>query len=208
MNASIQDFASLLGTIALCIGSTLKLFLLVPILNNNFSIQGIPIPPLYTETFAWYIAIVLNIRQGNPLSAWGEGVFIFICNLWILYLYLNPFKRFWTLILGLCLLFPLLNALPEPLLGLSCAPLFLGGGFLLILHHNRIGHIGTMSPWIFVLGTFCGWSRTFTAFIQIHDPIAHLSSLLGACISTILLGQVIYYRQGTRAFLKSIKKND
>ncbi|TPX66182.1 hypothetical protein SpCBS45565_g04610 [Spizellomyces sp. 'palustris'] len=204
--------SKLLGTVILVLGSTLKLPSLLPILKVQ-STHGIPITPIALETFGFTIGLAFNIRAGNAFTTWGEVPCLLAANLLILAVHWKrrplsvvvPFLALYAQALRL-LMNPskVSDSMLQTLLGLT-VPAFMTGSVVQILENWRVKHIGAISPATLSMGLLCGLGRMFTTLVEVDDPVARVSAILGASLGVVMFWQMLAYRENTKRFLEAGK---
>ncbi|KAL2912577.1 hypothetical protein HK105_207976 [Polyrhizophydium stewartii] len=202
--------SKLVGLSILVAGSLLKLPQLRPVLAR-FSTRGIPFAPLMVETIGLSIVVAFHSREGNPFSTWGECVSMLVCNIIMVLVHwasagMHLRAAGFVAAMGAWLVL-LLNpagwvspAVMTLLLALTF-PMFLGSNVTLIAVNHRNKHIGHISPEMLMAGAVCGWGRAFTALVEINDSFVQFQSIVGAIAGTVLVVQVLLYRENTSRYL-------
>ncbi|KAI8929715.1 hypothetical protein BC831DRAFT_509012 [Entophlyctis helioformis] len=204
---------------------------LLPVLKHR-STAGIPFTPLAIETAGLAIVVAFHARVGNPLTTWGEAVPMLIADLLMVAVHLAARQRRrhllhpahpahattampTTAIAFLVLAAATVAALLNPRLVSHTAmtllltltfPMFLGSSLLQVWINASAGHIGRLSPLMLVCGFACGWGRALTAAVEIDDTFVQTQALVGAVVGTVLVCQMVAYRERTRLYLIALDK--
>ncbi|KAI9099883.1 hypothetical protein DFS34DRAFT_512396 [Phlyctochytrium arcticum] len=212
-NTALLILSRFLGSSILLLGSILKIPSLLPILRTR-STRGVPILPILLEIYGLTISIVFNIRASNPFTTWGETPCLLVADLLICAVHWQR-RPLIVLLPALVLYVHFFRVLSDPsrisessiqlLLG-STVPAFMGGTVVQILENYHAKHIGAISPATLSMGLFCGLGRMVTTLVEVDDPVAHLSAVVGAVLGVVLFWQMISYKDNTRSFLLQFQK--
>ncbi|RKP03335.1 hypothetical protein CXG81DRAFT_17082 [Caulochytrium protostelioides] len=216
----------LLGFGILLLGSVLKLPQVAQVVAARSTV-GLPMVPLICEGAGWTLAIAYNQRVGNAFTTWGEGLAILSCNMVILTVNIlsDPTRKTsqrQRRLLGYALLYGFIasrfhhpdwvhvDTLATFWMAVAIV-LFMTSNVLQIVINARYGHIGTLSPFMILMGGLCSFGRLLTTFIEIKDSVMRLQSVFSMLLASIAIYQLVAYRDSTARYLRSLavanKKN-
>jgi len=194
-----------LGVGILLGGVFLKLPQIAKIITAG-SVKGISLPSYLLETMAFTIGLAYNVRQANPFSTYGEGVFITIQNVIILalILYYGGSK------LGLVIFLLGYSALAWSLFDVAIISkdllLFLQGTTIFIGVASRLPQIfsifkskttGQLSAITIFLQFIGSAARIYTTLQEVNDKVILAGFLISTFLNGVLAYQMVVYGWGS-----------
>ncbi|RUP47436.1 hypothetical protein BC936DRAFT_145734 [Jimgerdemannia flammicorona] len=211
-HCNVLFVSKLLGNIVLLTGTILKIPQISTYLSSK-SVAGLSLPALLLEIHGFVIGAVYNVRVKNPFSTYGEGVSLLLQDVIILGLYglyakqmgLVSGSLFGFMSLGIGLYNQASTSTLQALMGI-CIPVFALSGITQLLLNYRQKHLGNASSVTAIFGWLMGSCRVFTTFVEVEDRVLFFGSILGVCISTVGLVQMVLYGDNTKKYLEGVKR--
>lgn len=175
----------------------------------NKSAKGVSLMAYFVETLAFLVFIAYNHRALNPFSTWGEGLFIAVQNLIVIFLILALDRKFGVLLLTVSLLGGAAYSLATP--SIVSAPLlakFQSSNLLLtilsklpqivaVYSSRSIGALSGITVFLQFAGTV---ARVFTTMQELKDDqVLIISSLVAASLNAVLFLGVLLFSGGKEA---------
>lgn len=204
--------SKLLGNIVLLTGTVLKLPQVSAYVSSK-SVAGLSLPALLLEILGFTFGAVYNIRAKHPFSTYGEGVSLLVQDVIILGLYGLYTKQIGFvsacvvgfLSLGMGLYNQASTSTLQTLVGISI-PIFAVSGMTQLLLNYRQKHLGNTSNVTVIMGCLMGLSRVYTTFVEVDDKVLLFGSVLGACIATVGVTQMLLYWENTTKYLEGMQR--
>ncbi|KAI8075886.1 uncharacterized protein B0P05DRAFT_546792 [Gilbertella persicaria] len=172
------------------------------------SAKGLSFASFLLETSAYMIILMYNTRLHNPFSTFGEVLFMTIQNILISFLIVfysttttSKSKVMAMLSMGFVIGFIFLKLIPSWLMSLLYAvqiPIGLASKIpqIKMNYLNRsTGQLSTFTVFSYFIGTT---TRAFTTWTELDDPIMLGGNILASFLNSILVVQLIIYREDTK----------
>lgn len=168
------------------------------------SVSGISFLSLILETTAILISLGYNFREGNAFSTYGEGVFITLQNVVLLFLILKFTENLKSLPFVLLSLSTLLYYVVIVSSGSMLTKLQMGTVFIGIAsklpqivsnYRNGPGQLSVITTFLQFAGTV---ARVGTTIQEVNDKVILISFIVTASLNAIVLAQIVLTKKAKK----------